>query len=336
MVATDWICDLRDVVKSYATARAVDGVGFQVRRGEIFALLGPNGAGKSTLVRMMMGIIPPDAGTIHYRINIPNSNGDLMAWPTPDQLGYLPEDRGLYRDLNIARTLSYFGQLRGMARIDADRAAEEWLEKIGLANRRNEKLRALSKGNQQKVQFASAVLHRPAFAVLDEPFSGLDPINQELLIDWLRELRDQGTTILLSAHQMNLVEKLADRVFLMSRGREVLSGTLDQVRRRVQGALTLTLTHDDGEAIDWLEQVQGVVEVERRGNSTRLLLGHDTPLSGLLRLISERLEVRAIKTEQLSLHDLYVQALQTTAPEEAEAALATIAASEGYDSDLED
>ena len=336
MVATDWICDIRDVVKTYTTVRAVDGVDFQVRRGEIFALLGPNGAGKSTLVRMMMGIIQPDEGAIRYRIDSRDSSEGPTVWPSPDQLGYLPEDRGLYRDLNIARTLSYFGQLRGMTRADADRAAGEWLEKIGLADRRKEKLRQLYKGNQQKVQLASAVLHRPAFAVLDEPFSGLDPINQELLIDWLRELRDQGTTILLSAHQMNLVEKLADRVFLMSRGREVLSGTLDQVRRRIQGALTLTLTHDDGEAIDWLEQVEGVVEVERHGDSTRLLLDHDTPLSGLLRLIGERLDVRAIKTEQLSLHDIYVRALRTTAPEEAEAALATVAASQQYDTDLED
>ena len=210
------------VEKSFDSVKAVDGISFEVQPGEIFALLGPNGAGKSTLVRMLLGILRPDAGTISYSLGNP---------PEPRDLGYLPEDRGLYKDVPVLRTLTYFGTLRGMDRSAAETAAREWLGRLSLAERATDKLETLSKGNQQKVQFIASILHRPRFAVLDEPFSGLDPLNQSFFLDLLRELRDGGTTILLSAHQMELIERTADRVLLMGRGREVLSGTIEEVLR---------------------------------------------------------------------------------------------------------
>ncbi|HEY8503778.1 MAG TPA: ATP-binding cassette domain-containing protein, partial [Gemmataceae bacterium] len=224
MNTTDPILQAEQVCKSFKEVRAVRDVSFAVRRGEVFALLGPNGAGKTTLVRMILGIIRPDDGTITFRIH-----GDA-APPSPADLGYLPEDRGLYKDIPILRTLVYFGMLRGMTRAAARKEAEFWLERMGLRPRANDKLETLSKGNQQKVQFVSAVLHRPAFAVLDEPFSGLDPLNQDFFLELLRELRDSGMTVLLSAHQMALVEQVADRVFLMNHGREVRCGTLAELR----------------------------------------------------------------------------------------------------------
>ena len=219
------ILTVRDVTKTYANVRAVAGVSFVVRPGEIFALLGPNGAGKTSLVRMLLGILRQDEGDIEYCIH-----GNVPEWPDSGDLGYLPEDRGLYKDIPVLRTLVYFGVLRGMRRRAARAAALEWLDRLGLADRAGVRLDALSKGNQQNVQFISAVLHRPAFAVLDEPFSGLDPLNQEVFAAVFRELRDEGMTVLLSAHQMQLVEKLADRVLLMNNGREVLSGTVDEMR----------------------------------------------------------------------------------------------------------
>jgi ABC-2 type transport system ATP-binding protein len=188
--------DVRSVRKRFASVQAVSDLSLTVRPGEIFALLGPNGAGKSTLLRM------------------------------------LPEDRGLYQDMPLVAVLTYFGSLRGLAPAAAQRAAEHWLDRLELLPRAKEKVGTLSKGNQQKVQFAAAVLHRPACAILDEPFSGLDPLNQELFLRLVTELRDQGTTVILSAHQMSLVERLADHVFIMHHGREVLSGTLPEIRAR--------------------------------------------------------------------------------------------------------
>ncbi len=208
---------IQSVEKTYATVRAVAGISLDVAPGEIVALLGPNGAGKTTLLRLLVGITRPDRGRILWE-------GTEHA-PAPGALGYLPEDRGLYQDVPIHRTLSYFARLRGIPGAEAQRLATEWLARLELADRRGEKLAALSKGNQQKVQFAAAVLHRPRFAILDEPFSGLDPLNQELFLDLVRGLRDAGTTVLFSAHQMPLVERLADRVFVMHRGRELLHGT---------------------------------------------------------------------------------------------------------------
>ena len=209
------------VEKRYATVQAVAGISLSLDAGELVALLGHNGAGKTTLIRMLVGITRPDAGRITF------DGRDAML--APGALGYLPEDRGLYQDVPIRRTLAYFARLRGVSRPDAERRADAWLERFELRDRGDERLGALSKGNQQKVQFAAAVLHGPRLAILDEPFSGLDPLNQDLFLGLVRELREAGTTILFSAHQMSLVERLADRVFVMHRGRELLHGTTSEL-----------------------------------------------------------------------------------------------------------
>lgn len=217
MAATTPLLSVQSVSKTYATVRAVDGISLDVAPGEMVALLGPNGAGKTTLLRMLVGITRPDQGRIVWD----GRTGALEA----ASLGYLPEDRGLYQDVPILRTLCYFARLRGVPGTEAERLGIEWLGRLGLKDRAAEKLAALSKGNQQKVQFAAAVLHRPRIAILDEPFSGLDPVNQELFLGIMRDLRTAGTTVLFSAHQMSLVERLADRVFVMHRGVELLHGT---------------------------------------------------------------------------------------------------------------
>jgi ABC-2 type transport system ATP-binding protein len=295
--------EARAVRKQFGAVRAVDGVSFAVRRGEIFALLGPNGAGKTTLVRMLMGILRPDAGTVSYALSDPPP-----VWPAPSELGYLPEDRGLYRDLPILRTLSYFGSLRGMERKAAERAAVEWLERLELRDRARERLDRLSKGNQQKVQFAAAVLHRPAFAVLDEPFSGFDPLNQELFLQLVRQLRDNGMTILLSAHQMNLVERLADRMLLMNRGREVLNGTLAEIRRQAQAGSRLRLKVAGSADLAPLERHPAVRSVERGAEDEVCLLTHEgANLSDLLVVAGSTLTITEVLSERLSLHDIYVQ-----------------------------
>lgn len=214
---------VNEISKKYKTTQAVDRLSFQVERGRIFAFLGPNGAGKSTSVRMLLGLIRPDSGTIHFQGLHEGKR------PPPESVGYLPEERGLYLDRTVLDNLVYLGRLRGMEKLAAQDKACGWLERFELHDRRNEKVDALSKGNQQKVQLVAAILHDPEVAILDEPFSGLDPVNQEKMLEILNELKARGTTILLSAHQMALVERLADDLLLMSRGRSVLQGPVKEI-----------------------------------------------------------------------------------------------------------
>jgi ABC-2 type transport system ATP-binding protein len=300
----DWIVSVEGVTKRFGAVTAVDDVSLQVRAGEVFALLGPNGAGKSTLIRMLLGLQRPDAGRIAYRLD------GTPAAPGPEQVGYLPEDRGLYPDITVLRTLVYFGVLRGMERRAARDAATVWLERMGLGDRQNEPLKALSKGNQQKVQFISAVLHRPRFAVLDEPFSGLDPLNQDFFLGLIREMREGGMTILLSAHQMQLVERLADRVMVMNRGRPVLRGTLPEIRRRwtAETQLVLRVSGDaDGAALVAHPSVLRV-EPSAPGELT-VYLDPGAPLNPVLAAAAESMDVREVHSAPVTLHEAYVRAV---------------------------
>jgi len=210
--------------KRFMNLQAVSDISFSLEQGDIFAFLGPNGAGKTTTLRILLDIIKADSGRIEW-----NLNGKGSETAPAEHIGYLPEERGLYTDIPIIRSLVYLASIRGMKPAEAKTAAMEWLERLELADRAKEKLQALSKGNQQKIQFVASILHKPSFAILDEPFSGLDPLNQEKFIDYIREINQQGTTILLSAHQMSLVEKIADKVFLINQGKEVYHGSLSGI-----------------------------------------------------------------------------------------------------------
>ncbi len=299
----DHILSVDAIEKEFGEIRAVDRLSFNLRRGEIFAFLGPNGAGKSTTVRMLVGILRPDAGRIRF-----HSCGETAARLDPSLLGYLPEDRGLYPDVPLIRTLTYMGTIRGMERRAASRAAMEWLERLDLAGRAQDKLDALSKGNQQKVQFIAAVLHRPAFAILDEPFSGLDPLRQDLFLEILRELRDAGTTVLLSAHQMNLVERVADRVLLMSRGREVLSGPIEEIKAEARASSRIFLKLADRPAVSKLTGYPAVAHVEPQPNGeVAIELAGAAAFSGFLAAVAKRHEIQAIRSEEVSLHEIFVR-----------------------------
>ena len=291
---------VRDVHKQFAAVKAVDGVTLEVRRGEIFALLGPNGAGKTTLLRMLLGLIHPDAGSIEF--------SEHGRRPDPSEIGYLPEDRGLYPDVRVVDTLIYFGGLRGMPRRAAREAAESWLERMSLTDRAREPLKALSKGNQQKVQFISAVLHRPAIAVLDEPFSGLDPLNQDLFLALIREMRDGGMTVVLSAHQMQLVERVADSIIVLNRGQVVLSGGLAQVRRQWTTGRRLRVQIGAPPPSDFIERSAGAVNAVEDGH-VEVFVPEGRELGPLLVEIGRSLDVRDIESHPVTLHDVYVQAI---------------------------
>ena len=298
------------VTKRFGPVTAVSDLTLSVGEGELIALLGPNGAGKSTLIRMIVGLIRPDSGAIERSFE--RGRG---------QIGYLPEERGLYQDMPILRTLTYFAGLQGMPSRQASDAARSWLDRLGLDSRGSEKVKALSKGNQQKVQFAASILHKPRIAILDEPFSGLDPINQEIFIELIRELNAGGTTVIFSAHQMTLVERLADRVFLMSRGREVLHGSIPELRRRWHTGDRLVIGVDGPVDVSFLGHIAAVDAIESQTNeeiSIRLKPG--ATISELLRLIGERVDVRYVKSVETTLHEIYVRTVEADATADRETA----------------
>jgi ABC-2 type transport system ATP-binding protein len=300
------ILELDNVDKSFGDVAAVQGVHLDVRPAEIVALLGPNGAGKTTLLRIAIAMLHPDRGRVRYRLG-----GIDATEPNAALVGYLPEDRGLYLDVPVLRTLLYFAALRGMKRDDARREAVRWLERLDLADRADEEMRNLSKGNQQKVQFISSIVHGPELAILDEPFSGLDPLNQDLFLDLIRELRDAGTTVLLSAHQMQLVERLADRVVLIRGGRRVEAGTLDELRTRWgTGRRLLLRLQDRATVVDTgaLAALPGVLSAELTANDViDVLLADGARLSPVLEAIGRDYDIRDLRAEAVTLHDIYVR-----------------------------
>jgi ABC-2 type transport system ATP-binding protein len=293
------------VTKRFAGREVVKDLTFRVRRGEIFALLGPNGAGKTTCVRMLTGIIRPDTGRITVSLD-----GRVCAALPPAQGAYLPEERGLYREIPVFRTLVHFGRLRGLDRHDAERRARRWLERMGLADRAHERVDALSKGNQQRVQFIATVLHGPALAILDEPFTGLDPISQEFFLDLVQELRDTGTTVVLSAHQMDLVERVADRVLLMNHGRDILSGSVAELHARLDPRPRIRLALLPGADPDPLREDPDVDEVSAQADGTEVLLRAGSDVSRFFARTLAAFPVQGISTEPARLHDVFVRAVR--------------------------
>jgi ABC-2 type transport system ATP-binding protein len=300
------------VTKRYAEVTAVRGVDFEVFPGEVFGFLGPNGAGKTTTLRMIMDITRPDTGAIRFE------GGSALD---RTRVGYLPEERGLYDDASLIDTLVYLGTLRGLPRAGARAEGMRWLERLDLAARAKDKVNTLSKGNQQKVQFAGAVLHRPALAVLDEPFSGLDPINQELFIGIIGELRDHGSAVLLSSHQLDLVERLCDRFFLIARGQRVLSGTLDAMREEVAGganevlALVLRAPSGGAQAIESaLDRAAPGLERQSRaigdGIEAEITLSPGVDLNAILSEIGRFCTIVRVTMRPLRLHEIYVRAVR--------------------------
>ncbi|MEJ2208427.1 MAG: ATP-binding cassette domain-containing protein [Anaerolineae bacterium] len=217
--------EVSHVAKSFGPTQAVADVSFAVERGEIFGLLGPNGAGKTTTIRLMLDIFRPDAGTVSI-LDGP------MTEAKKERIGYMPEERGLYQDVTLERSLIYLARIKGLSTAEARRRLAPLLEHFDLAAHRTQKVKELSKGMQQKAQIISTILHRPELLIVDEPFAALDPINARLVKDLMRQLRDEGVTILMSTHQMHQVEELCDRIVLINQGRNVLYGPLDQVRRQ--------------------------------------------------------------------------------------------------------
>lgn len=283
--------------KEFSSVLAVDGVSYQVERGEILGLLGPNGAGKTTSIRIILNILQADAGEVTY-------DGKGFSPEVRNLIGYLPEERGLYRRSKVWDTLLYFAQLRGMDSGTSRTETYNWLKRFNLLNYKEKKVEELSKGNQQKVQFIGAIIHDPLLVVLDEPFSGLDPVNQILFKDIFLELKQRGKAIIYSTHQMDQAEKLSDSLCLINRGRVVLSGGVHEVKKRYGKNSVLVEYDGDG---TFLPALPGVRRSNVYQNSAELELESDIVPQVILSYIIGRLDIRKFEVLEPSLHSIFIQ-----------------------------
>jgi ABC-2 type transport system ATP-binding protein len=239
------------VTKQYGDKIAVNSINFNVGAGEIFGLLGANGAGKTTTMRMVLGLIYPDQGQILWK-------GQGYREELRSIMGYLPEERGLYPKIKVSDQIVYLAELRGMNRKEADKSLKEWLERFNVADYYNKRVEELSKGNQQKIQFIAAVIHRPEILILDEAFSGLDPVNVELLKSTVQELRKQGTSILFSSHRMEHVEELCENIIILDRSNTKLQGKLKEIKKQFPKERVILETEHPVEGLDRISGVRGV------------------------------------------------------------------------------
>jgi ABC-2 type transport system ATP-binding protein len=291
------ILAVRDVRKTFGNVRAVDGVSFTVRRGTITGLLGRNGAGKTTTIRMITGIFLPDSGSIEWL------GGKVAGSGYRDHIGYLPEERGLYKQMKIIELLLFLAEIKGCRPADIRPKINHWLERFELTDKRDAKVEELSKGNQQKVQLIGTLLHDPDLIILDEPQSGLDPVNMVLVRNLLHDLRKEGKTILLSTHMMAEAEKMADEIVLIHSGQVVLEGTLDHVR----GSFGKNTVHLDFEGDgSFLNDLPDVVRASVHKSSAELSLAEGADPQRVLEACMPRVRVNRFEVATPSLEQIFI------------------------------
>ena len=294
---------LESVSKRFAQTTAVDALSLEVPYGAIYGFIGPNGSGKTTTLRMIMNILLPDSGSVEVL-------GDRTTVAARDRVGYLPEERGLYKQMPVRRLLTYYGELKGAPRKDVQRETDAWLSRLGLSGVADKNIQALSKGMSQKVQFIATVVARPELVILDEPFSGLDPVNRDVLRDAVLELKRRGTTIVFSTHDMTMAELMCDRIFMIFKGRKVLDGSLDEIQSTYGRDEVHVRVQGGGDVLREIEGVRGVVD---HGNAQQVRLSVD-PQTFLARLVA-RTTVQRFEITRPSLHDIFVE-IARPAPEE--------------------
>jgi len=294
------ILELSGVRKTYDDFVAVDSVSFSVPKGCIYGLLGPNGAGKTSTIRMIMDITAPDTGTIAF-FGRPRQKDDLR------RVGYLPEERGLYRKMTVLDQLLFLGEIRGLKKADLMPKIKHWLERVELLAWTRKKIEELSKGMQQKIQLIGTVLHEPDLLILDEPFSGLDPINQELFRDLLVDYRNQGKSVVLSTHGMELAERLCDHICLISHGRAILEGPLKEVKRRFGGNAYRLVGSGD---FDRLQSVPGIDHFAAQDGVAKIILKADAKGSDVLRQAVQFLEIDEFRSEEPELEQIFMKAVR--------------------------
>lgn len=289
------------IVKQYGDKTAVNGISFEAQAGEIYGLLGANGAGKTTTMRMVLGLIYPDSGNILYH-GKPYSRKQLR------DLGYLPEERGLYPKVKVSDQVIYLAQLRGMSAKEADKRLKEWLERFNVPEYYNQKVEELSKGNQQKIQFIAAVIHDPSILVLDEAFSGLDPVNVELLKSAVKELRDAGKTILFSTHRMEHVEELCRNITILHRSNVVLQGSLKEIKKKFPRERVIVRLEDD-RSIDGLETIPGVRKAEKKETGYEVLIDRIEAAQAILEHARQQGEISRFEIMEPTLNEIFIRSV---------------------------
>lgn len=297
---------IENVTKRFANHVALDDVSLSIPQGSIYGLLGPNGAGKTTLLRIINRIIAPDSGRVMF-------GGREMTAEDVYRIGYMPEERGLYKKMKVGEQAVFFARLRGMSKSDAVAKLKMWFEKFGIEEWWNKSVGELSKGMAQKVQFIATVLHEPKLLIFDEPFSGFDPINANLLKSEILQLRDKGATIIFSTHNMSSVEEVCDHITLINKSRNILSGNVDEIRH-MHGANIFEIDYR-GVENDILAAIGGCCEVLSSAsspvgfNKIKIHVADDSDLRGVIAKANESVEIRSFREIIPSMNDIFVRAV---------------------------
>lgn len=295
---------INDISKSFERKKALNKVSFDVPQSGIFGLLGPNGAGKTTLIRIINRIISPDNGQVIF-------NGDELKAENLQEIGYLPEERGLYRKMKVGEQILFFARLKGMNSVDAKKAADFWMKRLKIKSWYNDKIETLSKGMQQKIQFIITVLHNPKLLIFDEPFTGFDPINVDLIKKQILWLKEQGTTIIFSTHNMASVEEICDRIILINEGQKMLEGELAEIKNSFFKEIYEVVV-DENFDIELLDSFD-ILEKETLNKKQRLVIRlDDGNKTELIKMLAEKGNLQSFNPVVPKLHDIFVETVEKT------------------------
>jgi ABC-2 type transport system ATP-binding protein len=290
--------EVHNLTKTFDGVTAVDNATFSIPEGSVFGLIGRNGAGKTTTLRMMMNIFLPDSGEIVFK-------GKKIVQDFKDSVGYLPEERGLYKKMKVMDLLRFFAELKGRKGKEVNRKADYFLERFELSDRKNSRIEDLSKGNQQKVQFITTILHDPDFLIFDEPFSGLDPINTNLLKEIILEMKDQGKVIIFSTHLMDFAEKMCTHIAMIDHGRIILNGDLKNIKSKFANR-NISISYEGD--ISFLKNNFMIEHIEDFGNTTGIRVKAEEHTQELLKLLVEnKVKIKKFNADEISLHEIFIQ-----------------------------
>jgi ABC-2 type transport system ATP-binding protein len=291
------VLEVRDLVKRFNSITAVDKASFQVPQNSVFGIIGRNGAGKTTTIRMMLNIYFPDSGEVLF-------NGLKIGQNFKDSVGYLPEERGLYKKMKVIDMLLFLSELKGKKGKEIERKANEYLERFDLLDRKNAKVEDLSKGNQQKIQFIGTILHDPDFLIFDEPFSGLDPINTNLLKEIILEKKEKGKVIIFSTHLMEFAEKMCDHIAMIDHGKIILNGALDDIKKKYANR-NVSINYEGN--ISFLKNYPIIESIEDFGNTTGIKVKEVNQIQELLKLlVTNNVVIKKFSADEISLHEIFV------------------------------
>jgi ABC-2 type transport system ATP-binding protein len=296
------VLELRDLARRYGDVVALDGISFSVESGQMFGFVGPNGAGKTTAMRIILGVLAADRGEVSF-------DGRPVTFDTRARFGYMPEERGLYPKMRVRDQLVYFARLHGLAAADAGESADRWIERLGLGERAGDRVEQLSLGNQQRVQLAAALVHEPQLLVLDEPFAGLDPVGVDVLSGVLSDYAAGGVPVLFSSHQLELVERLCEAVAIISDGRLVASGRVEELRDRGAGGRRVRVAVQDAAGDDWLAGIAGAEVLDRGPTGLLVALNDGAPPDAVLDAARRAGSVTYFAIERPTLTDLFREAV---------------------------